>query len=165
MAVTDRKAETTIENLDTIWLHRHGCPESMSEDDEFNLQPIRQALTGIIIILKARPARRHNKVGSVERKNGTIRRTLERLTASKPKEAPQYILAKSLFLSNSSSGSRTLSSFQPARGYSPSIVGNPSKMISHEIIEAHKNQTANLALNILFRSRNQHALEPSAIKE
>lgn len=90
---------------------------------------------------------------------------MERLKAVNPKEAPQDILVKAVFLSDSLAGSQNISSFQLSRGYSPAIVVNQSNMVSQELIEAHKNDMANQALNSLLCSRNQHSLEPSAIKE
>lgn len=73
-------------------------------------------------------------------------------------------MSRAVLLANSIIGSLLLSSFQLARGYSPSVVGNLARLVPGELIEAHKEQMATRALNRLLRSHHDDTIEPSAIK-
>lgn len=67
-------------------------------------------------------------------------------------------------MSNCLHGSKTLSSFELAKGYAPSLVGNPSRHIPAEFIDAHINRVAVRALNKLLRSRNNRLLTQCDIR-
>lgn len=163
--VENRRWTTLVNELDKIWIFHHGAPAKLSADDEFNRRPIVAALTERSIEFHPRPPRRHNKVGIIERKNQTLKRIVERLQLDEQcTDSPSKVLAKAVFLSNAFAGSRTLSAFQLARGYCPTIVGNPSYKICDEMVEAHKQQMAARALNRLLRSRNHGGIDPSSIK-
>lgn len=156
--VQTRKAEKLIDVLDVAWIFTHGTPGSLSADDEFNREPVRKALQTRMIYFKPRPTRRHNKCGIVERKNATIKRILERLVQADEDSSPEVLVAKACFLSNCLHGTKVLSSFELARGYTPSIVGNPSRKVPSEILDVHKRQSAIRALNQLMRSRHTKLL-------
>ena len=161
---TSRKAETIIDTFETQWLHRHGAPLSVSADDEMNNQPCRKFFGAHSIQYKPRPARRHNKTGIVERKNGTLKLILERLQKESTRASDHVILSRATFISNYFSGSRILSSFELARGYSPSILGVPKSLVTTELLSAHKEQVAVRALQRLLRSRTPSTVAPSSIQ-
>lgn len=162
--VDTRRADRLIEELDAIWICAHGAPEALSGDDEFNRAPIRSALQIRGIRFKPRPSRRHNKCGIIERKNGTIKRILERLVKADGVSNVNILLARACFLSNCMYGSKLMSAFELAKGYTPSVMGNPSKLIPHDVLEAHKQQTATRALNRLLRGRNVKRLRPEDLQ-
>lgn len=117
------------------------------------------------IKLKPRPSRRHNKVEVIERKNGTIKRIVEKLQLDKSAtEDGHSIIQKIPFLSNVFSGSSILSAFELARGYQPSILGTGSKAAGKDIIRAHLRQAAVRALHRLLRSRHPKISDKTAIK-
>lgn len=95
--VDSRRADKLIDNLDLIWFYHHGMPTLLSADDEFNRQPIRTALKERSIVFKPRPTRRHNKCGIVERKNGTIKRILERLANGDTTGGKEIVVEKAVF--------------------------------------------------------------------
>lgn len=156
--VKSRRAEEMISVLDEIWIYTHGAPAYLSADDEFNRRPMRDAMRSRMITFKPRPTRRHNKCGIIERKNGTIKRVLERIVKADEISDITTLVAKACFLSNCLHGSKALSSFELARGYAPSIVGNPAQRIPDEILQAHKKQCARRALHKLLRSNNANVL-------
>lgn len=164
--VTDRKADTIIKQFDTLWGYRHGTPNFISGDDEFNRPTIVKALADRGVIMKPRPSIRHNKVGLVERKNRTIKQIVEKLRLEEniKHEGAANIITKAIFLSNAFSGSSIVSAFELARGYAPSLMGSGSRMVSEEMLQAHKQQAAIRALHRLLRSRNPKVIDRTAIK-
>jgi len=90
--------------------------------------------------VKARPARRHNKLGIVERKNGTLRTIIAKLDSDVTEAGPEVVVSRAAFLSNMFSGSSVLSSFELVRGYSPSVVGIPKHMVSENFSERTRNR-------------------------
>lgn len=163
--VEDRKQTTIIREFERTWLYRHGAPNYLSADDEFHRPTIVSSLAQRGVSVKPRPARRHNKVGIIERKNGTVKRIIEKLQMDDTiLDDAGTIISKSMFLSNVFSGSSLLSAFQLTRGYSPSILGSPSKLINQQMLNAHKHQAAIRALHRLLRSRNPKVIDKTAIK-
>ena len=79
----------------------------------------------------ARPARRHNKIRSVESANATIRLFVQRLlvddehqgTARGTKKLLYEILSRATFLKNVLYGGKQASSFGLGRGFTPSLCG------------------------------------------
>ena len=55
------------------WFDVHGRPQTMSGDPEFDNETIRLLCSRFNVEYQPRPARRHNKIGSVESGNQTIR--------------------------------------------------------------------------------------------
>lgn len=71
-----RSMNTIIGVLEGYWVCRHGAPQAISADDEYNRKPPRAYLQSHNIQFKIRPARRHNKIGIAKRKNGTLKTIL-----------------------------------------------------------------------------------------
>lgn len=109
---------------------------------------------------KPRPTRRHNKVYIVERKNETLKEIIRRLDDDITTANSDAIVARATFLSNIFSGSRLMSSFELARGYSPSILGLPRTDVTQELLHAHQEQVATRALQILLHSRLPYSPTP-----
>lgn len=162
--VKSRRADQLVNDIDLVWIYKHGTPKTLSADDEFNREPIREALKKRVIHFRPRPTRRHNKCGVIERKNGTVKRLLEKLDKADKGGDAEVLVAKACFFANSLYGSKILSAFELARGYTPSVVGNPSRRVPTEILEAHTQQMAVRALNKLLRSKNTNLLNQSDIK-
>lgn len=113
---------------------------------------------------KPRPYRRHNKVGIIERKNGTIKRIIEKLQNDEGANEDAVRMAqKAIFLSNVFSGSKLLSSFELSREYTPSLVASGSRGINPEFLQAHAQQTAIRVLHRLLPSRTPQTLNRTAI--
>jgi hypothetical protein len=102
-----------------------------SGDTELDNSTFRQYLSHQNVSYKARPARRHNKIGFVESGRSSIK-LIPRSLALDVRQGVQQIsrsvsfseiLAHAVFLRNVLYGSRTLSSFEQARGYQPSLAG------------------------------------------
>lgn len=156
-----------IKAIEVYWICRHGSPSTLSAGDEMNNTVLQKFLTSHNIIFNARPTgpQRHNKIGIVERKNGKIKRILERIESENTNADKETILSRAVLLSNMFSGSKILSSFELARGYSPSLLGIPQTIVKPELLEAHKEQIAIRALEKLLKSRKpntvpQHVLSP-----
>jgi hypothetical protein len=118
-------------NFQKHWVYIHGPPSECSGDPEFDNSTFRQYLSHHNVIYKARPARRHNKTGFVESGHSSIKLLARRLAIDIRQGKTQIsrsvtfseILAHAVFLRNVLYGSRTLSSFEQARGYQPSLAG------------------------------------------
>lgn len=135
--VTDRRMATAVKSIDIIWLNRHGEPRWISADDEFDAtqkRTLKSFIEARGIQFKARPVRRHNKVGIAERKHGTLKRVLERLQMDLTDADDATILSRATFLSNTFAGSHLLSSFELVRGLSPSLLGIPPRLISDQLL-------------------------------
>lgn len=146
------------------WLDRHGAPKRVSGDDEFNRRPFRSFLETHGVTFKPRPARRHNKVGIVERKNGTFKRILDKLQFEQSTADTSQLLSLATFLSNIFCGSRTLSAFELVRDYHPSILGIPPKQVSEELLCAYREQESIRALQRLLRAHAPSTTPPSCLQ-
>lgn len=127
------------------------------------------------IEFNATPARRHNKTGGVERKHAVARALClclkqdARCTISHPSgsssAAPFHtiivaeVLSRATYLSNILYGSRTLSSFEMAKGYTPSIVGIPKSPLCNSLITDHQEQQAKRKLRKNKNMRDQKVLK------
>lgn len=110
--VHDRKRITIVQEFYKLWINRHSTPNYFPADDEFNRINITNSISEMGIQFKPRPARRHNNIFVVGRKNGTLKRIFERLQLDKKlNEAADSIIPKAFFLPNKFPGSSMLSSF------------------------------------------------------
>lgn len=165
MKIVDRQnIETMKRSIECDWFCMHGAPDTLSADDAYDKPEFHQFLKQHGINYKPRPARRHNKLGAVERKNKTIKAIIHRLDCEVTNANAETIIARAVFLSNLFSGSRKLSSFQLAKGYTPSLLGVPNSRISIELLEAHKEQAATRALQTLLNSKNPTHLQRDILK-
>jgi hypothetical protein len=158
-------------NFQKHWLYIHGPPSECSGDPEFDNSTFRQYLSHDNISYKARPARRHNKTGFVESGNASIKILARRLALDVRQGVPQVsrgvafseILSHAVFLRNVLYGSRSLSSFEQARGYQPSIAGLPVGFVTPDLHKAHLEQVARRTLSLLLKSKNSHILSQSVL--
>lgn len=132
-----RSAENMTEMIEKEWIYHHGAPAMFSADPEFSRQFMERFLTAHGIQLKPRPSRSSAKNGRVERNNGTFKLLLSRLTKENSTASPRTLVARASFLTNMFHGSAMLSAFQLAKGYSPSVLGMPSRDVSQELLDAH----------------------------
>ena len=157
-----RSMNETASTIVTKWFDVHGRPKRLSGDPEFNNETITLIFAQNSVTYEARPARRHNKIGSVESGNDTIRLFVQRLLRDKQNSrqvgrklhTDYEILSRATFLKNIMYGGKHLSSFELARGYRPSLFGLPQHPVSAEILQAHKEQVARRAVHAFIRSRN-----------
>lgn len=170
--VPDRDMERAALNLELHWINHHGCPNIISGDPEFFNEKFQRALKYFGIKHRPLPARRHNKLGVVERKNSVVRGIAQRLRKDSDYFAtvrqqvpnngsPTEILSRASFLANIILGSKLLSSFEMARGYSPAILGLPKSKVSEEMQAAQQEQQSRWALAKLRSGRNPTCLEPT----
>ena len=158
--VQDRNASTIIDIYEKLWLCRHGASKHLSADDEYHRRVLTDYLGTHGITFRARPTRRHNKLGIVERKNGTLKDILRRLAMAHPKASMDALVARATFICNMFSGSQLLSSFELARGYQPSLLGVPPTYVTQELLDAHTQQVATRALQRVLRSRTPNTPTP-----
>ena len=157
--VMDRSALTFTNRVETTWICRHGAPQAVSSDDKYNRRPVLNCLQSHNVKFKPRPSRCHNKTGKVERKIQTITTILDRLHDEISNAAPTTLVEPAGFLANMFSGSRILSSFELVRGYSPSIVCIPGRMIPQDLFHAHREQAAVRALQRILTSHAPNSLQ------
>lgn len=150
---TTQSAENMTNMLETEWLYHHGAPGKFSADPEFCRPFMERFLNAHSIELKPRPSRSPAKNGRIERNNGTLKRILSKLSKESITSLPHTLVAKASFLTNLFHGNATLSSFQLARGYSPSILGMPNSDVSQELLDAHIESVAIRAIQKVMRSK------------
>lgn len=154
-----RDMSKAMKTFERIWVNMHGPPLSLSADVEF-LNKFSKELRYFGIEFNPTPARRHNKLGVVERKNAVLRVLIQRLLLDSSHASSTRgvtvdhveILSRATYLSNILLGGKLLSSFELARGFTPQIAGLPKTKLSEEIIESHREQVARRALHILRKS-------------
>ena len=169
--MNSREMNETARMITLKWFDVHGRPEKLSGDPEFNNEPINLLCAQHKVQFEARPARRHNKIGSVESGNDTIRLFVQRLLRDEKhsrstggKVHTDYeILSRATFLKNTMYGGKQLSSFEQARGYRPSICGLPQLPVSAEILQAHEEQVARRAIHAFLRSHNTSSISKDLI--
>ena len=121
-----RSMEDAIRMIKTKWFDIHGAPASMSGDPEFNNTDTHAMCAEQNVKYEARPARRHNKIGTVESANSTVRLLVQRIQkdeahfrTSRPgfRPASDYeILSRATFLKKMIYGRKIASSFELAKG-------------------------------------------------
>jgi hypothetical protein len=138
--------------FESIWIYIHGPPLECSGDPEFNNPTCRSYLERHNISFHSRPARRHNKTGSVESGHSSIKLLARRLTNDLEMATmtmglrPIYpeIISQATYLRNILCRGRILSSFEQARGYQPykdyflaSWRRNSSRRMKDKLLEEH----------------------------
>lgn len=162
--VISKDMNTIVLLVEVLWICRHGASKKLSADDEYHRNKLTTFLNSQDIEFKPRSARRHNKVGIVERKNGILKNIIHKLDADLTTASIDTIVACATFLSNLFSGSRLLSSFQLVRGYSPATLGLPNTQVTEELLDAHKEQVSTRALQRLLHSRKPNSPAPDLFK-
>ena len=169
--VPSRKMEVAARQFEYKWINVHGAPKIVSGDLEFLNTTFLNAIRYFGCEFEQRPARRHNKLGVVERKNSIIRVMAQRVhsdakffSVSKGSEFMlEDILSRATYLANILYGSKALSSFEMARGYKPSITGLPKIKLTDDILEAHEEQQARRPLSLLEKSKTPRPVNPSKL--
>ena len=136
-----REMTLSARALEVNWINLHGSPAVVSADPEFFNSKFAEALRYFDITFQPRPARRHNKLGVVERKNSVVRTLIQRLLKDadyfdpsrdrKPEQ--EDILSRAVYLSNILYGSRSMSSFELAGGYTPALVSLPQAKVPSQL--------------------------------
>ena len=121
--VASREMSTSAAAVESLWIHQHGRPVALGFDPEFNKAEFLAMLKRNGIIARPRPARRHNKLGRVERKHRVIKLILSRLAHAYPQASSVWLVRFATFLSNVLYGNKLVSAFELARGYTPSLTG------------------------------------------
>lgn len=163
MIVTNRSADTMRQILERYWIYYFGAPKRFSADPEFTRGIMHRFLELHYIKLCQRPARSSNKNGRVERQNGVFKMIIERLENHYKEAKPEDLVARASFLTNTCHGSKVLSSFQLAMGYSPSILGIPRVQVPEKPFQAHISLTAYRALQRMMKNRESKLLDQTIL--
>ena len=169
-----RDITVAARTMETIWFNVHGAPAKLSGDPEFLNNKFKRAIQRYSITVEPRAARRHQKIGKVERKNTVVRKVVQRIAkdvefmkASFGTESVEHnkhaILSRATFLSNLLYGSKRLSSFEISRGYMPSFSGLPSSKLATDMIKAHVEQVARRGLEVVIHGRTPRTLKPDKL--
>lgn len=137
-----RSAEQMTSMAEISWLSRHGAPKEFSADPEFCKPFLMRFLLSNNVTLNPRPSRSSSMNGIVERNNGVFKNILARLEKETTEASPSVIFSTASLMSNMLHGNKDMSSFQLARGYSPSITGIPSTVVPTEFLDAHVRTSA-----------------------
>lgn len=159
MMTTCRSAENMKQQFETNWFYVHGAPSHFSADHEFCRPTLNRFLTKHSITLHPRPSRSSNKTGKVERNNGVFKAVLDRLQKADEHAVPQVLIARASFLTNLFRGSKVMSAFQLARGFTPSILGIPRAIVSGELLDAHVERESIRALERIMKSKSPETID------
>lgn len=121
--VSERYTKTIIESVEKMWFYRHGMPQKISADDEFNKTLFLKFLQAHNVEFMTRPVRIHNKLGIAERNDGILKTIVNKISMDNTNGTIEQIISGTTFMSNMFSGSLLLSSFQLAKGYKPLFLG------------------------------------------
>lgn len=160
---TSRSAEEIKRVFETHWFYKHGAPANFSADQEFCRPVLKRFLDEHAIKLNARPSRASNKTGRVERNNGVFKLILDRLQRADSKSAPDVLIARASFMTNLIRGSRIMNAFQLARGYAPSILGIPKRIMSEDLLHAHVERESTRALERIMRAKDARTLDQAQL--
>lgn len=123
--------------LDIMWINRHGSPNAFSADPEFCKDSLKKILQSQNISLLPRPSRSSHKNGIVERNNSVFKFVLKKHSKKIRHGAEASLVSRASFVADLLHGSSVLSAIQMVRGYSPSIVGLPARIVPKGIFDAH----------------------------
>ena len=123
--VQSRNMESLVLAFERTWIHRHGNCKEIYGDQEFESSFLLKWCKDRCVKFNPVPSRRHNKTGTVERKNRVIKDVLEKLDGDTSTKGYRFadLISSATFLSNVMYGNKNISSFEMARGYTPSIPG------------------------------------------
>jgi hypothetical protein len=144
--------------FESQWISAHGAPSSLAADPEFARTGFKHLLASHHILFAERPARRHQKTGCVERKNGVLRPILHRLALADSSSPLSVIVARGILCSNALLGNRICSSFELARGYSPAFGSLPQSVLHPGLVDAYHERTAARAIHRMLTAKNPYIL-------
>lgn len=78
---------------------------------------------------------------------------------------PETIIARTSFMTNLFRGSKVMSAFQLVRGYAPSILGIPRRVVPQELLDSHTERETTPALERVMRSNMQRLVERTKLTE
>lgn len=173
LIVQDRSAKTMkklLENTASVasnsnnqWFFEFGAPKNFSPDPEFTPGVMEEFLQLHNVVLKQRPARSSNKNGIVERQNGVFKMVMERLSNHYKTSDVDEVVARASLFTNLIIGSNILSSFQLAKGYSPSILGMSRNFVPQELLDAYVEINAARAIQKILKGRTARVEQRSAL--
>jgi hypothetical protein len=135
--VPSRDLSHAASQFEENWICIHGSPSSVAADPEFARVNFKNILDKHHILFAERPARRHQKTGCVERKNGVLRPIIHRLALADNISPLSVIIARAILCANTLFGNRICSFFELARGYTPAFGSLPRSIVDSDIIQAY----------------------------
>lgn len=160
---TSRDSKSMMSLFETEWLYHHGAPTAFSADPEFCKPFFHDFLKSHKIEARPRPSRSSWKNGIVERNNGTFKNVLSRIARENTSASPTTLIARASLMKNMFHGNATLSAFQLAHGYVPSIAGVPDSLVSQELLDAHVEIMASRAIQRVLQSKQPNLLQREAL--
>lgn len=133
-----RAMDVVAKSFEVAWCNSYGPSSQESGDPEFGNKVFVNALNYLGIKFISQPARRHNKIRSVESENEELRLIIEKLLIDGKNSAEDHdvtiaheeVLSRATYLRNILLGSRKLSSFEIVKGYAPALGGLPQRPVS-----------------------------------
>ena len=156
--VSSRDLDHAAHVLESQWIAAHGAPSTLAADPEFARTGFKKLLAAHHIIFAERPARRHQKTGCVERKNGVLRPILYRIALADSSSPLFVIIARGVLCSNALFGNRLCSSFELARGYTPAFGSLPQSVLHRSLIDAYQERSAARAIHRMLTAKHPSVL-------
>jgi hypothetical protein len=115
--VPSRDLDHAAHVFESQWISGHVALSSLAADPEFSRTGFKNLLAAHHIVFAERPARRHQKTGCAERKNGVLRPILYRIALADSSSPLFVIVARGIIFRNELFGNRLCSSLELGRGY------------------------------------------------
>lgn len=90
----------------------------------------------------------------MEINSGVFRNAVSRLKNENTGESSSLLVRMASFMPNMFHGDRTMSAFQLARVYAPSIAGLPASMVTAELLDVHVHTSAARAVQRFMNGKN-----------
>lgn len=145
-----REMEQVAKAFEQVWINRHVNPTLVSGDVEFLNKTFKQGLSEFCTKFQAHLARRDNKLGVVETKNGIIRNLALRISSDadffRHNHQKDYnkaeLMSRATFISKIIYENKLLSSSKMARGYIQALYCLQQYKIKNDLLEAFEAQKA-----------------------
>lgn len=148
-----RTGETIEEGFEKVCFYTHGPPKAFGTGQEFCRTSMRAFMDIHDIEVRPRPSRSSHKRRKAERNNGVFKNIVPRLENADMKASAETIVASESFMTNPFHGSKIMSAFRMAKGYSPYIIGIPRRMVKQELLDSHVQREATRAIEKVLRYR------------
>lgn len=138
-----------------ICINHHGATKAFSADPEFCKKSLIAFLKKHKSEVCSLRSRSSHKNGKIEQINGLfkLKLVLEKLAQENCADSAHILVSRASLFTNMQHGSTVLSSFQMVRGYGPSIIGRPTKVVLDKQFEAQIQLTAHRELMKALSSR------------
>lgn len=140
--VCSQLAQFVKDVLERAWLYRHRRSKYFRADHEFCRPYLTKSMQSHGVEMKPRPSRSKHRSRQIVRSNGVCKPVLMRVEQGDQTMKERSIYCAIVVPNQLFHGSITISSFQLAICFTPSILGAPRQAVSQQVFNAHTRREA-----------------------